>query len=256
MYSLENIAPTAPVPEPKPVSVVEAETETESSNPDILHKIEQQCMKATHVQDGLFWSLFIAHYGFNEYLRNKYNYGKVEIREKQTIGEYVGSCSSLKTNYKWSRPFGAEMIADLNSLPRMPMSGLVGMCAYYKTDIYIVDIQKRSYLSFLGQENVESIVLYRNPFYTRKFGSNEYFIDIGITVQTVDEIREKYVALEHFAKPLKGISTYLKTDLERMAEKTIYVEKPEMKQETYSKQELYNHLLIFLSSSNGSNESK
>jgi len=72
-------------------------------------------------------------------------------------------------------------------------------------------------------------------------------------VQSLDEIRENYVALEHYTKPLKGISTYLKPDLEKMAEKTIYLEKPEMKKETYSKQELYNHLLIFLSYSNESN---
>jgi hypothetical protein len=216
----------------------------DNENINILQKIENQCIKATHVQDGLFWSIYIAIHGYTEYSRNKYNYGKLEMREKQKIGEYVSSSSSLKTNYKWSRPFGAEMISDLNSLPRMTMSGLVGMCSYYKTDIYIVDLLKRSYLSFLGQENKDAIVLYRNPLHTRKFGSNEYFIDIGITVQSLDEIRENYVALEHYNKPLKGISTYLKTDLEKMAEKTIFFEK---KTENYSKQELYNHILIFLS---------
>ena len=222
---------------------------------NILHKIEQQCMKATHVQDGLFWSIYIAHYGYAEYLRNKYNYGKLEVREKQQVADFIILNCRLKTNYRVTRSFCGEMVADLTSLPRMVFSGLVGMCVYYKSDIYIVDIVKHTYLSFLNTEDTSSgsvrdiIVLYKNPLHTRKFASNEYFIDIGMTVMSIEDILTKYYPLEHYEKPLKGISTYLKTDLEIIAEKTVFQEKPELKTEVHSKQELYNLILIYLSES-------
>jgi hypothetical protein len=110
---------------------------------------------------------------------------------------------------------------------------------------------KHTYLSFLPineEKSKDVIVLYRNPLYTKKFNSNEYFVDIGLTVQSIEEIKEKYIGIENYAKPLRGISSYLKPDLEQMAEKTIFLEKPDLKKETYSKQELYNLILIYISS--------
>lgn len=223
----------------------------ESAVIPISDNILQQCMKATHVQDGLFWSIYIAHYGYAEYLRNKYNYGKLEVREKQQVADFIVS-KGLKTNYRTTRSFCGEMVSDLTSLPRMVFSGLIGMCVYYKSDIYIVDIVKHTYLSFLNTEDTSSsvrdiIVLYKNPLHTRKFASNEYFIDIGMRVQSLEEIIKKYYALEHYEKPLKGISTYLKTDLENIADKTVFQEKPALKMEMHSKQELYNAILMYLS---------
>ena len=223
-----------------------AEEEKEVPKIDILDKIEQQCLKATKVQDGLFWSIYIAKYGYSEYLRNKYNYGKLEVNEKQKITEYLLSIGSnrIKSNYKITRSFCGEIVADLTSLPRMVMSGLIAMSAYYKSDIYIVDIIKNTYVYFLylGDDTPlkDTIVLYKNPLYTKKFHSNEYFVDIGFTIQSLDEIRENYVGMEHYQKPLKGISTYLKPDLEKMVEKTVFRDNKSM--DTYSKQELYNIL--------------
>lgn len=221
------------------------------SKPDLLQKIEQQCMKATGVQDGLFWSIYIAVYGYPEYLRNKYNYGKLEVKEKQKIAEYIVSigANKIKTNYRVTRSLCGEIVADLTSLPRMVLSGLIGMSAYYKSNIYIVDIVKNTYLYFLYQgedtNSKETIVLYKNPLHTKKFHSNEYFVDIGLTILSLDEIHEKYVGIEHYQKPLKGISTYLKPDLEIIAEKTVFKDKKDI--DTLSKQELYNTILIFLS---------
>lgn len=240
-FSMEAQIPIVPVP------VKDIVVESEPS-PDLLHKIEQQCIKVAKVQDGLFWSIYIGVYGYTEFLRNKYNYGKLEVREKQKVAEFVGA-NTIKTNYKVTRSFCGEMVADLISLPRMVYSGLIGMCACYKCDIYIVDIVKHTYLSFLGSGSGtgETIILYRNPLHTRKFDSNEYFLDIGITIQSLEEIRENYFGIEHYDKPLKGISTYLKPDLEKIAAKTVF--NGMKSEETYSKQELYNHILLFLSSS-------
>jgi hypothetical protein len=223
---------------------------TPTEKPDLL---EQQCMKATGVQDGLFWSIYIAVYGYGEYLRNKYNYGKLEVNEKQRIAEYMVSigANKIKTNYKVTRSFCGEIVADLTSLPRMVLSGLIGMCVYYKNDIYIVDIVKNTYLYFLYQgedtnsKETDTIVLYKNPLHTKKFHSNEYFVDIGFTIQSLAEIHANYVGIEHYQKPLKGVSTYLKPDLEEIARKTVFRENKSM--DILSKQELYTKIWIHLS---------
>jgi hypothetical protein len=232
--------------------------EDENKENSILHKIEHQCMKAIRIQDGLFWSIFIGIYGYNEYLRNKYNYGKLEVNEKQKITEYILKTGSnnLKTNYKITRSSCAELVADLTSLPRMIYSGLIGMCSYYKSDIFVVDIVKNTYIYFLyldEEKTKDIIVLYKNPLYTKKFNSNEYFVDIGLTVQSIEEIKEKYFGIEKYTKPLNGISTYLKPELEKIAEKTIFQENPKLKKETYSKQELYNLILMYISSGDFTN---
>jgi hypothetical protein len=238
------------ISEKKEDILIQAESDPDPKN--LLHKIEEQCMKATGVQDGLFWSMYIAVYGYNEYLRNKYNYGKLEVNEKQKISEYLLSVGSnnIKTNYRLTRSFCGEIVADLTSLPRMVMSGLIGMSAYYKSDIYIIDIVKNTYVYFLylGEDtpSKDTIVLYKNPLHTKKFNSNEYFVDIGLTIQTLDEIHENYVGIEHYQKPLKGISTYLKTDLEEIAGKTVFKEQKPV--DSLSKQELYNTIWMHLSS--------
>jgi hypothetical protein len=116
--------------------------------------LETKCLKAVQVQDGLFWSIFIAHHGYDEYLRNKYNYGKIEIQEKQKVAALISSeMTRLKTNYKLTRVFCNEIISDLTTLPKMVYSGLIGMSAYYKSDIIIVDTLKNIYYSFYQFQN-------------------------------------------------------------------------------------------------------
>jgi hypothetical protein len=236
MYTGEK-EPISSIVEIKPISL----PETPASESSLL---ETKCLKAVQVQDGLFWSIFIAHYGYDEYLRNKYNYGKIEIQEKQKIAAFISSeMTRLKTNYKLTRVFCNEIISDLTTLPKMEYSGLIGMSAYYKSDIIIVDTLKNIYYSFIClEEDKKTIILYKNPGYTKKYNSNEFFIDIDHAIQSFDHIREKYFGLEHYEKPLKGISTYLKPELEKIALKTIYKNEELV---SSPKQELYNQILMY-----------
>lgn len=218
----------------------------------IIDKIQEKCISASKVQDGLFWSVYIAKYGYDEYLRNKYNYGKLEIQEKQNIAQYVLEKGiGLKTNYRLTRMMCNEIVSDLTNLPRMTYSGLIAMCAYYQTDIILVDLIKNTYLSFLCLEDNrpvgDTIVIYKNPLYTKKHNSNEYFVDVDLQVQSISELKDRYFGQDHYLKPLRGISTYLKPDLEQIALKTVFKAEPEKAEPSYSKKELYTQILIYLS---------
>ena len=247
MYTSESIVEDKPTEFNQSISTIDKPPEV-----SMIDKIQEKCISASKVQDGLFWSIYIAKYGYNEYLRNKYNYGKLEIQEKQNIALYVLEKGiGLKTNYRLTRMMCNEIVSDLANLPRMTYGGLIAMCAYYQTDIILVDLIKNTYLNFQCLEDLAErenlIVIYKNPLYTKKHNSNEYFVDVDLQVQSISEIKDRYFGQEHYLKPLKGISTYLKPDLEQIALKTVFKSEPEKAEQSYSKQELYTQILIYLS---------
>jgi len=177
----------------------------------IISRLEKECVFTKNVQDGLFWSMFICHYGYTEYNRNKYNYGKIEVQEKEKIAEYLHKNGSPKiskqTNYKLTRGFCCEIESDLITNPKMPFSGLIGMCAYYHCDIIVVDLNRNIYHYFSGcmeeddntiTKTKETYILYKNPFYTGKYKSNEYFIDIDHKIYSMLEIKERFFKIDNY----------------------------------------------------------
>jgi hypothetical protein len=110
----------------------------------IHHKLEKQTIYVSSVQDHLFWTIFLAKYGYSEYNRHKYNYGKIEMQEKQKIVDFIHSKKpqeiSEVSNIKVQRSLWNEIISDLITCPKMNYSGLIGMTFYYQCNIIIVDI--------------------------------------------------------------------------------------------------------------------
>lgn len=240
----------------------------------IISDIKQKTLCPTNVQDGLFWAIYMAVYGETEYYRNKYNYGKIEIQEKQRLAEFMRTEGakglSAKSNYKLTRIRLLEIISDVTNASHMPISGLIAMAVYYQRDIFLVDISKKNALFFASnrgsinehdeneeieegdKEKEKPIILYKNPLFpsqeissekiNRTFSKrNEYFVDIDMSVQPISEIIENYFIIENYDKSLKGISTYKKNELDVIATKV------GVDFTTLSKTELYHHLLCFLS---------
>jgi hypothetical protein len=237
----------------------EEEEEEEKENPiqekeeikkeegTIFSRLEKECVFTKNVQDGLFWSIYILQYGYNEYDRNKYNYGKIEVQEKEKIAEYLHTNGSQKiskqTNYKITRGFCCEIESDLITKPKMTFSALIGMCAYYKCNIFIVDLTKNIYYSFSCEDDnktLETYVLYKNPLYTGKYKSNEYFIDIDHKLYSLLEIKERFFKIENFQKPMKSITSYKKIELEYIATKISIVNDKEKMDKT----QLYEKILL------------
>jgi hypothetical protein len=216
----------APTPAPEVLS--------QEAPENIYKKLEKKTVYPSRVQDPLFWSIYIAKYGYQEYRRiGETNYGNFEMQEKQKIAEYVHEMGSAKlsknTNYKITKNLCVGIVSDLINSPKISMSCIIACCAYYKCNIYLVDIRKKIYLTFLcgdteedagetSPETIENIVLYRNPMYIPKnFKSNPYFVDNSQEIYTLEEIKRQFICLEHYDKPFKSISNFKTKELEELA---------------------------------------
>ena len=213
-------------------------------NGSIQTRLEKECLFAKNVQDGLFWAMYIANYGYNEYNRNKYNYGKVEVQEKEKIAEYLHTNNTNKkqTNYKLTRSFCCEIESDLITKPKMPFSGLIGMCAMYSCNIVVVDLNKKIYYLFTSQEEedlTKTYILYKNPLHNK---SNEYFVDIDHKIYPWIELKEHFFKIENYQKPMKSITNYKKTELEYIVEK-LNINRDGKE----DKHQLYEKIIIYLS---------
>jgi|LauGreDrversion4_1035100.scaffolds.fasta_scaffold02168_3 hypothetical protein len=189
--------------------------------------VHEKCLKYTlytkGAMDDLFWSLFISHYGMNEYYRVGVNNGNEEMKERKKIVEYLHSQStaylSTLCNYKITKVFIATIIEELLTSPKITLACLVGFSLYYKSSIYIIDYERKLYLHFsiLNPEN--NYILYKNAAYNRKDKkSNEYFIDIGTKIFSTQDIETQFVKVQ-YDKPMKGISAYTISALDKIAEK-------------------------------------
>ena len=174
--------------------------------------------------DTLFWSMFMAQYGMNEYIRVGKNNGNEEMKEKNKIVEYLHSQPSSYftafSNYKTTKVFITDTVSDLLTCGKMKWSGLVAMSLYYQANIFVVDYERKIYLPFIVGNGTQTFVLYRNPLYNHKVkDSIGYFVDTNQQIMKIDEIQNTMIGLLHYEKPLKGVSTYKVPDLEEMATK-------------------------------------
>lgn len=240
--------------------ILKTEDKIEETKQPILNRLEKECIFAKNVQDGLFWSMYILHYGYTEYHRNKYNYGKLEVQEKEKIAEYLHTNGSQKiskqTNYKLTRGFCCEIESDLITTPKMSFSGLIGMAAYYQCNIFVVDLTKNIYYVFSGgieetddkiSNTKETYILYKNPLYNGKFKSNEYFIDIDHKILSLSEIKERFFEINNYQKPMKSITNYKKIELECISQKLLLNSDTSIS--VKDKNSLYEIILLHISSS-------
>lgn len=240
------------------------------NNIDIHTKIQKYTFYASGVQDQLFWTVFIAKYGYNAYSNIGKQFGNVEMKEKQLIADYIHTQGSIEiskqTNYKLTRALCCEIVSDLVTSPKMTYSSFIAYCAYYKTSIFIVDAVKNTYIPFLysGKEgdpdsSSEPIIIYKNPFFREKktkddkekrnegtFIKNMFFVEAGQSVLSVDDIQNTMLSFEHYEKPLKTISNYKTSDLEEIADRLKVSIWNEEENKKYKKNELYAKIIEYL----------
>ena len=228
----------------KSIEIKEEKEKPEKENNSLFH--------VKHVQDELFWLVFVAVYGETEYYRNKYNYGKVEIQEKQKIAEKIQDpVFGKKMKWKWTKIQKIEMISDLTNRPQMPVAIFNALAAYYECTFILVDSTKKVYLTYSTDSySIEkTYIIYVNAS-TGKNGKSkkEYTLDMQPSLDTIQKIQEEYFALEHYERPLKAISNYKKIELDviscKLGQGTVGAEG-----EKASKQEVYDRLRLFLADS-------
>jgi hypothetical protein len=198
--------------------VVVVETTNKEKEETSIDRLYKQTFYAKGCQDSLFWSIYIAKHGYNEFLHVGANNGKVELKEKQAAVDCIHALGAVKLSeqfqHKLTKVYVNELISELLTKPKMSYSGVYAICAYYQCQVCIVDLEKNTYLHFANcASNVDLYILYKNP---KK--KHSYFVDVGHQLFSMEKIQQSMYCLVHYDKPLKSISNYTLSQLEELAE--------------------------------------
>ena len=158
--------------------------------------------------DSLFWSIYMAIHGFNEYSQIARNYGVAELNEKQKISEYISNNPELfkHTNHKLTKVLLKEIMSDfMTNQKSLSFDSLIILPVYYKCTIYIIYENKNTYIRFAphkeNNEKDREIFIYCNHgkykwLYTHEPDHFE------------KNIRSQMFEYEHYNQPLKALSHY------------------------------------------------
>jgi len=193
-------------------------------------------LSPTH-QDSLFWCIYIAIYGYNDYLQVSRNYGVKELEIKQKIGNWIPSNASKmkRTNIKITKAAVQEILSELlTSVRETSFLSMIGMIIFFNINILIVDATGKKMIEFVSNIDNElpTYVLYKDNF-------SKYKLQVQpLSKQQVDEMKTTVFCLENYLRPLKPISNYHAEDLYNIAKQLgIYNENKK-----YKKPELYQEL--------------
>jgi len=200
----------------------------------------------SHQSDPLFWNIYIAINGIDEYQSFNGKYTKFIVDEKQKIVNYISTQVSLKTNeikafMKENKITGVsmkEMLSGILSNEPVNFKNVSLYCLFYKINITFVNNDKRIYLevkSFLNEYNNVYIEFYlKSPHDISLPAKNQsacippkvliktykyIVITNNFEKQKIMTKIEEYYKLESVTKPIGGISLYKVEDLKIILEK-------------------------------------
>ena len=178
---------------------------------------KQDYITPTH-KDCLFWSLYIAKYGYNDYMQIQVNYGVKKMEVNQKVIDYLKTrLYKMKgVNTRITKARVQEMFSDMMINQKdTPMINVYGLLCYYEFNIIMLDETNKTFIRLLTDEPED-----KPTYLLSRDGYRTYSIVIEpLTNNKINEIEETFVELENFEKPMKAISNYKTEDLERYVEK-------------------------------------
>lgn len=223
---------------------IELETTNQELNKGLVEKQTHEYIEPRQ-HDTLFWCLYIIHHGYNDYLQIDRNYGVKELEEKQKMFNFMkANASKMKnTNYKITNVALQEIQSEMMTIQKQTsMQSLIAMLVYYNINLLIVDASEKTMLEFwvnkedipnmntkITDDSASTYVLYKS-----KMGKYKLQIE-NIATYKIYEMKEKYIILDSYLKPLKSMTNYKVEELEEIAKKLgVYNENKK-----YKKAELY-----------------
>ena len=185
--------------------------------------------------DTLFWCMYIAKNEYGEYLNIGSKYKNKEIEIKQGMIEIIKKNPGIlkTTPRKITNVAIQEIMAELMIDKKTSFKTFFAMCVLNALNIYIVDTTTQTVLPFHYNDSNHSYIFYR---------SVDGFFSIDIeeaTIEKIQEIKSKYIELEHGDRPIKTITAYKVAELE-----TILKQFGSWSETTkYKKQDLYDEIL-------------
>jgi hypothetical protein len=222
------------------IATIDEEVMPEQEQVNTLQEQEQvtpiEYLSPKH-QDSLFWCIYIAVFGYNDYLQVSRNYGVKELEVKQNVGNWIqkNQGKMKEANIKVTKVAIQEILSELlTSVKETTIMSMVGMIVYFKINIILVDSTGALILEFKANKDNDSYptyVLQKDSYGKYKLRSD------SLNSEQVVEFKQSMVCLESYLKPLKPLSTYHIDDLKNIArrlggfDETYKYKKPELYEE-------------------------
>ena len=218
----------------EPIFIREKEKEKEKE----IKNIKEREWFLPKQNDTIFWCIYAFIHGQGEYNQIGHSYGNRQLEEKQKIIDYVKKNPKIlkSSNLKITNGNIQEILSEFMVDKSTSFYGVAALAIYYKTPIYFINQEKKTYLKFLPEsEYLENPICYLYLHKTDR-GFPKYKMNV-LDEQKENTELNSMICLESHLKPLKPISYYKSEDLNIIAEKIGFFRKEKMK-----KQELYEKL--------------
>lgn len=204
--------------------------------------VAMDLVEAPHFQpkqkDTLFWCLYALHHGFPEYERIGFNYGVKELQEKQRLATFINENKQRikETNHKVTNVLIQEILSELlTSQKETSLSVLIALTGFYDINILLICSERRCMLEFFATKCDHCYGKHTYVLFKDKYGKYSVEQTEWISSYRIQELRDKYLVLDNYMKPMKALSHYKVDELIVLARKlSIYDENRK-----YTKGDLY-----------------
>lgn len=188
-------------------------------------------------KDTLFWCMFIAANGYNEYMKVRHNYGSRELETKKMISDYLVDNASkmkevnVKTTKSMIQEIRSELITNINTTS---MESLVAMAVYYGINVILLDETNKLRLEIrLDTEAAQTFLIYKDSYgkYTLRADA--------LSAADIEQVADSTVCLENHLKPIRQMGAYKLETLLELANKLGALPRPTDSSEKYKKQDVY-----------------
>jgi len=188
--------------------------ETVVQSPNSISNIEYYYPKQ---QDTLFWCIFIAVHGYDEYLQVSRNYGVKELEIKQKVSKWLQTnLSKMKnTNIKVTKVAMQEIMSELiTSVKETSIMAMLAMITHFNINVILVDSTGALMLDFKADRDndlTQTFVLQKDSFGKYKIRTDSF------SKEQAEEFKKPMVCLESHLRPLKPITNYQTDELKTLA---------------------------------------
>ena len=166
-------------------------------------------------RDTLFWCVFIAVNGYDEYLKVDYGYGSRELDIKREIGDYLSKhASEIKNaNVRITKSMVQEICSELiTNINTTSIECLVAMAVYHHLNFILADNTNKIRLEILSDTSSPYYLLYKDSY-------GKYSIQCdALSEAELEAVYKTTVCLEHHLKPIRQMGAYTIGKLTEMAE--------------------------------------
>jgi hypothetical protein len=188
------------------ISIIEQASHKENIQPVLFYPQKQ---------NSLFWCVYIAHYGENEFHQIGNRYQNRELDEKQNMIQFIKkNPQKLKeSNHKVTNVMIQELLSALMIHNLASLQDCIVYSIFYNKDIYVV---KNSMYLFYHNKESETVST-ENTIVIYCKNNKEYGLDLEVNEEKIAHIVNHNIRIFNTEKPLKGMSEYKIPDLEKMA---------------------------------------